>query len=154
MLLFCFGTAFNSYFKSHKQGILQNTRFLWPINWSWKIVLSQRTQGVNYFASLKIFTCQGCRAYKITVRADLYHAKHPGKPRIVWLHKINMPLFIFLLAFGAGIGHCISRNKAWYKSAWRNFHFITWIGFVLSIHSLAQINHAVFCYSCMSMKIY
>ena len=43
--------AFKTYFKSCKQGILQK-HFLNQL-----IVASQRTQAVNYSASLRIFTC-------------------------------------------------------------------------------------------------
>ena len=94
------------------------------------------------------------------VTADLYHAKWPNKPRIVWHYKIKMLLFLFLLvhkytllfAFGASIiWSCTWQNEAWYRYPWRNIRFINWIGFVSSIQSLVRINYTVLCYSCMSM---
>ena len=53
-----------------------------------------------------------------------------------------------LFAFGAGIWNCTQENEAWYRCPWRNIHFLTWIGLVSSIELLAQVNHAVLCYSC------
>ena len=41
--------------------------------------------------------------------------------------------------------------NTWYRCPWRRICFITLIGLVLSIQSLAQINYAMLCYSCMSM---
>ena len=59
----------------------------------------------------------------------------------------------YLFAFGAGIWNCTRENEAWYRCPWRNIHFITWIGLVSSIELLAQVNHAVLCYSCYDCKI-
>ena len=61
----------------------------------------------------------------------------------------------WFFALGANIWNCTWGNEAWYRCPWRNIHFKTWIGLVSNIKTVcAWINHAVLCYSCMSLKNY
>ena len=82
----------------------------------------------------------------VYVPANLYQAKGPDKPRIVWLYKIKMlslaheytcALFVYIW----------SRHLKLYLRKWtliqmflRNIHFITWIALVSSIQLLARIH--------------
>ena len=77
--------------------------------------------------------------------------------------KKNMLLFIFLFVNEYTLFVCIwSKHLKLYLRKWsliqmslKNIHFKTWIGLVLNIKTVcAWINHAVLCYSCMSLKNY
>ena len=116
---------------------------------------------------LKVFKFQSQRLVMsqtdVYVTADLYHAKQPDKPRLVWLLKktcccLSSYLYTSIhcfFAFGANIWNCTWGNEAWYRCPWRNICFKTWTGLVSNIQTVcAWINHAVLCYSCMSLKSY
>ena len=79
------------------------------------------------------------------VPANLYQAKWPDKPRIIWRYKIKMLLLAH--EYTCTLFVCIwSRHLKLYLRKWtliqmflRNIHFITWIALVSSIQSLARI---------------
>ena len=70
------------------------------------------------------------------------------------LFDVKKHAVVYLL-FGANIWNCTWGNETWYRCPWRNICFKTWIGLVSNIQTVcAWINHAVLCYSCMSLKYY
>ena len=82
----------------------------------------------------------------VYVPANLYQAKRPDKPRIVWRYKIKMLLLVH--EYTCTLFVCIwNRYLKLYLRKWtliqmflRNIHFITWIALVSSIQSLARIH--------------
>ena len=126
--------------------------------------LSQRPQTLektlNFLAELKplfLESFQGSRTQfrskrlvmlqmDVYVPANLYQAKRPDKPRIVWRYKIKMLLPAH--EYTCTLFVCIwSRHLKLYLRKWtliqmflRNIHFITWIALVSSIQSLVRIH--------------
>ena len=71
--------------------------------------------------------------------ADLYHAKYPGKCRIVWRYKTNMLLFTLFLIQEYTLSVCIwSRHLKLYSRKW------SLIQMSLKKHSLYNLNWSCF----------